>query len=186
MRIGDWSGEVLEYGSDVGRIGMVKIREWVPGDDVRPVTALLHRAYAELAAMGLRYVATHQDDETTRLRLAKDTSWVAEDAGVLVGTIAVCPWTSLRNAAEGYRRPGLWLFHQFGVDPPCQRRGIGSKLLAVAEDHARRNGATEFACDTAEGATHLIALYERLGFEIVGEADFEDTNYKSFILVKRL
>ena len=39
---------------------------------------------------------------------------------------------------------------------------------------------------TSVGATHLISLYERKGFEIVGEADFKDTNYKSVIMVKSL
>jgi hypothetical protein len=51
---------------------------------------------------------------------------------------------------------------------------------------AKAQGATEFACDTAVGATHLVALYLRMGFEIVGEADFDSTNYKSHIFVKRI
>ena len=73
-----------------------------------------------------------------------------------------------------------------GVDPDYQRRGIGMELLAVAEEHAREAGASEIACDTAVGATHLVDLYLRLGFEIVGEADFGDTNYRSFIFVRPL
>jgi ribosomal protein S18 acetylase RimI-like enzyme len=58
--------------------------------------------------------------------------------------------------------------------------------MKAAEDHARANGATEIACETAEGATHLISLYERKGFRVIGRADFEDTNYQSVILVKKL
>ena len=38
----------------------------------------------------------------------------------------------------------------------------------------------------AEPATHLIAMYEGMGFEVVGRASFEDTNYESVILSKRL
>ena len=164
----------------------MQIRRWDPTDGVSPVTALLHRAYADLAAMGLRYVASHQDDEVTRQRLLKDVSWVAEEEGAVVGTIALCPWTALCEPAEAYRRPGLWLFHQFGVDPAWQRRGIGLALLAAAEDHARAAGARELGCDTAVGAVHLVKLYRRLGFEIVGEADFPCTNYRSYIFAKPL
>ena len=51
---------------------------------------------------------------------------------------------------------------------------------------AGANGATEIACDTAEGATHWISLYERKGFRVIGRAAFEDTNYQSVILVKKL
>ena len=44
----------------------------------------------------------------------------------------------------------------------------------------------ELACDTAEGATHLIALYTKQGFQKVGMADWEGTNYKSVIFSKTL
>ena len=164
----------------------MKIRRWVPGEEVAPITEMLRRAYAELKAMGFNYLATHQSDEVTRLRLEKDAAWVAEDEGAIVGTISVCPWTSLSDPAEAYRRPGLWLFHQFGVEPAHQGRGIGTRLMEVAEEHARAHGAAEIACDTAEGATHLVSMYEGKGFSIVGRADFGDTNYESVILVKRL
>ena len=100
--------------------------------------------------------------------------------------LAVCPWTALSQPAEAYQWLGLWLFHQFGVKPSQQRRGIGTQLMKAAEDHARANGATEIACDTAEGAIHLISLSERKGFRVIGRADFEDTNYLSAILVKKL
>ncbi len=107
-------------------------------------------------------------------------------AGRPPSRLAVCPWTALSQPAEAYQQPGLWLFHQFGVEPSQQRRGIGTQLMKAAEDHARANGATEIACDTAEGATHWISLYERKGFRVIGRADFEDTNYQSVILVKKL
>ena len=100
--------------------------------------------------------------------------------------LAVCPWTALSQPAEAYQRLSLWLFHQFGVKPSLQRRGIGTQLMKAAEDHARANGATEIACDTAEGAIHLISLSERKGFWVIGRADFEATNYLSVILVKKL
>lgn len=165
---------------------IVKIREWEVGEEVSAITEMLHRAYAVLAEMGLHYAAVDQGDEVTRQRMGKDVSWLAEEEGVLLGTIALCPWTSLSEPAEAYQRPGLWLFHQFGVEPTHQRRGIGSQLLEVAEDYVRRKGASELACDTAVSAGHLISLYERKGFQIVGKAAFEDTNYESVILAKTL
>lgn len=47
------------------RDGIV-IRPLDPADSIAELTALLHRAYAPLLAQGLRYVATHQDETTTR------------------------------------------------------------------------------------------------------------------------
>lgn len=170
----------------MGQSREVRIRRWQAGDEVSPITAMLHRAYAELAALGLRYVATDQSDDVTAQRLQNGVSWVAEADGAVVGTISLCPWTFLSQPAKAYQRPGLWLFYQFGVEPARQRAGIGSALMEVAEQHAQSEGASEIACDTAVGATHLISLYERKGFAIVGTADFEETNYESVILVKNL
>lgn len=162
------------------------IRRWQAGEGVSAITEMLHRAYAELAAMGLHYCATDQDDAATRQRMEKDVSWVAEADGVIVGTVALCPWTSLGEPEEAYRRPGLWIFHQYGVEPSLQRKGIGTALLEAAEDHAREHGALEFACDTAIEATHLVSMYKRKGFEVVGKVDFDNTNYESYIFVKKL
>ncbi|MDB4377687.1 hypothetical protein N9Z33_01380 [Akkermansiaceae bacterium] len=52
-------------------MGEILVRKWQPGDDLSAITALLHRAYAELAEMGFRYTATWQDDEKTLQRLSR-------------------------------------------------------------------------------------------------------------------
>ncbi|MAE72356.1 MAG: hypothetical protein CME06_18040 [Gemmatimonadetes bacterium] len=73
-----------------------KIRRLDPGDDLGELTRLLHRAYADLARQGLRYVATHQDLETTRNRVAEGDCFVAEpDALRALGA------TPPRAATEG-------------------------------------------------------------------------------------
>ena len=47
----------------------LQIRRITDADDVDALTALLHRAYAPLAAQGLRYVATWQGPDITRKRI---------------------------------------------------------------------------------------------------------------------
>ena len=42
------------------------------------------------------------------------------------------------------------------------------------------------ALDTAEGATHLIDWYAKLGFEFVEYTQWEVTNYRSVIMAKPL
>lgn len=66
------------------------------------------------------------------------------------------------------------------------RQRMGKDVSWLAEEYARRKGASELACDTAVSAGHIISLYERKGFQIVGKAAFEDTNYESVILAKTL
>lgn len=70
--------------------------------------------------------------------------------------------------------------------PRHQRRGWGSELVRHLEAGARELGADELSIDTSEGATHLIALYERRGYRHIGYAQWEHTNYRGVLLSKRL
>lgn len=161
------------------------IRRLTDEDSITELTALLHRAYARLAAMGLRYVATHQSDDVTRERAGQGTCFVAVGNGVIYGTIlfrnqvqtAGCAW---------YDRPDVASFGQFAVDPAIQANGLGRRLVGMVEQLAFENGAGEIALDTAEPATHLVEWYTRLGYRHVGHTNWQQTNYRSVLLSKSL
>ena len=162
-----------------------EIRPWKDSDDVQEITELLHRAYAQLADLGFRYHATWQDAATTLRRLKEGVPFVAELDGSIVGTITlyVPPQVS---GCEWYDRGDVACFGQFAVDPSLQKNGIGSQLLEAIEAEAKVRNIPNLGLDTAEGASHLIAMYERRGFKAVGYADWEITNYRSIIMNKSL
>jgi GNAT superfamily N-acetyltransferase len=163
----------------------VGLRLLDPGDEIPLLTALLHRAYAPLAARGMRYLASHQDDATTRRRISGGECWLAEMGGQLIGTITLrdadrtsgCPW---------YDRPDVASFGQFAVHPACQSRGVGSRLIDHVEQRARLKGMAELALDTAETADDLIAFYTRRGYRFVDHVRWDAVNYRSVVLSKRL
>jgi GNAT superfamily N-acetyltransferase len=163
----------------------VTIRVFADDHRVPELTALLHRAYAPLAARGLRFVATHQDDATTRRRIAAGECLVAERGGRLVGTIT---WYSGRNgsACRWYRRDDVAGFGQFGVEPDLKGQGIGRALLDEVERRAAAARFAEIACDTAAPAAELIAMYARHGYREVERVQWDETNYESVILSKTL
>ena len=130
-------------------------------------------------------MATHQGDDITRRRLSHGECWVASIDGRIVGTVLFEP-DGRAHGNPYYETPGVSYFGQFGVDPPYQKLGIGRALLDHLERRAADQGAREIACDTAEGARHLIDLYERRGYRKVGEVDWPVTNYNSVILSKKL
>lgn len=164
---------------------IIAIREHRATDSVAEITTLLHDAYAELARMGFRYLATHQSEEVTARRLSRGAPLIAEMDGHIVGTVTLYP-SRPDHQVEWYRRPDVCYFAQFGVSPDLQRQGIGVRLLRAVEDQARVRGAVELACDTAEGAEHLRAWYGREGFRQVGSMDWPETNYVSVVLSKTL
>jgi GNAT superfamily N-acetyltransferase len=156
-----------------------------PDDDLTTITAMLHEAYAPLAAAGMRFLASHQDCAVTQERISNGESWVAVDAENIVGIITLSDCLDTRGSPF-YDRPDVASFGQFAVRPSHQGRGIGSTLLKIVEQRAQDNGVAELALDTSEHATHLIALYERKGYRFVEHVQWKVTNYRSIILSKGL
>lgn len=147
------------------------------------LTRLLHRSYGKLAAMGLRYMATHQSDSVTRDRAASGECWAAFAGGAIVGTVLFkaanrtsgSPWLDRLEVAS---------LGQFAVIPEWQGTGLGARLMDLAERRAAETGAEEIALDTAEPAVHLVALYRRRGYRFIEHAQWSHTNYRSVIMSK--
>lgn len=162
------------------------IRRLHEHDSFDALTDLLHRAYAPLAAMGFRYLATHQDVETTRKRSAKGECYLALIEDRIVGTLVLVPPDQSSRHCEWYDRLDVAVVNQFAIEPELQRAGLGSRLLAFAEARAAKLGAKEVSIDTAEGAAHLIAFYATRGYRHVGHAQWGHTNFRSVLLSKRV
>jgi GNAT superfamily N-acetyltransferase len=163
----------------------IEIRGLASGDSIAELTALLHRAYAELGAQGLRFTAVDQPESKTRERIAKGRCFVATLDGAIVGTILYYPPNPI-GISEWYRRPGVASFGQFGVEPAHRGKRIGSTMLAYVESIARAEGVAELALDTAEDATKLVEMYTKMGFRIVGYDDWIVTNYRSVVMSKKI
>lgn len=154
-------------------------------DSLDEMTGLLHRAYRPLAEAGMRFLASHQDVQTTRERCLGDGRYclVAERDGRLVGTITL--WRPAPDSKCGhYRREGIVVFGQFAVEPSLQRRGLGRRLLNEVETLAASLGAAELCCDTSENAIDLIRWYLSLGYAEVERVRWDVTNYRSVVLSK--
>lgn len=156
-----------------------------PDDDWSMLTELLHRAYAALAARGLRFYASHQDESATRERAGEGECFVAVQDGKIVGTVTALPG-GRESKSSWYQRPDTASMGQLAVDPPYQGRGIGRALMERAERRAVERGAQWIAIDTSERAVELIATYRRRGYEIVESVKWDVTNYQSVVLAKRL
>lgn len=161
------------------------IRPISVNDSIEDLTLLIRRAYKQLADMGLRYLATHQDAETTRKRIKDNHCFVAEYDGEIIGTITY----SAPGKTAGslwYDRPAVAHFQQFAIEPEFQKSGIGTRMMEFIENHARKNGAEELALDTSEKAQHLIDWYENMGYRFIEYVNWPVTNYRSVILSKKL
>jgi len=155
-----------------------------------PLIELTERQRAEAAAV-LKDAFAHLDDafdgefeeEVESFFTDEDRAgWAAIEDGRVVGWIG-------RVASYDY----AWELHPLAVDPACQRRGIGTALVARLEAEARAAGMLtlylgtddDFGGTSLHGADlfpdvagkiagvtetggHPFAFYQRLGYEIVG------------------
>lgn len=58
--------------------------------------------------------------------------------------------------------------NNIGVRPESRRRGVGGSLLSVALDAGARRGAKTAVLEVRAGNAAALAMYERLGFKVVG------------------
>ena len=163
----------------------IQIRLFSSTDDLEQITRLIHLAYAQHAAIGLRYWGTHQSVADTATRFASGQGFVAVSGGEYVGTITVRP-PQPESTLKLYREPHTWSICQFAVSPMLKGTGLGKALHEVALAHARQNGGQVMAIDTAAPAKGLIAMYRAWGYQHVGEHSWRPhTNYDSVVMSRR-
>ena len=82
----------------------------------------------------------------------EDEVWVASEGGSIGAMIVLV------------RHPDHLLIENLAVDPAVQGRGLGGRLLSLAEQRAREYGVPELRLYTNEAMTENIAYYPRRGF----------------------
>ncbi len=169
----------------------VRIRPLAPADSISEITKLLHRAYAGQVAAGLRPLAGRQDDETTGRRCHSAECLIAtltDTATIKERIVGIILFHEVEpdQGPPWFQNKFVDSFSQFAVDPDVQGKGLGLRLLDVAERRAAECGATELACSMAEPDIDLMRFYLRRGYRFVEHWQWPYTNYRSAILSKTL
>lgn len=162
-------------------------RKIMAEDDLEAITILLNQSYKKLYDMGLHYVAANQDLHTTKERIEEaHTCYVGVLDQEIIATIALYEPKPSKSCAW-YNQDYVAKIGQFAVKEDLQGYGIGSRMMALAENEARKiKNVRALALDTAETAHHLIDFYKKRGYEYIEKVSWKSTNYESLILSKSL
>ena len=110
--------------------------------------------------------------ETYIERMSQKPGPMLDDYGLLIaaGAVSVIEEPAGMIAALIVLLPKLdhLLLDNIAVHPERQGQGLGRRLIAFAEDEARRQGRTELRLYTHVTMVENIALYTRLGFQETG------------------
>jgi GNAT superfamily N-acetyltransferase len=142
----------------------IEITGYTPGALGR-IVELHGTYYAEHWGMGLYFeakVAAELAEFLSRFDPAHDGAWFAWVAGQIVGGIFI---DGSQAAAEGAR------LRWFIVDPACQGFGMGRRLMDTAMTFCRERRFRRVYLTTFEGLAAARHLYEKHGFELIGEED---------------
>jgi GNAT superfamily N-acetyltransferase len=141
----------VAYGSQV-----VTVRP--AGDaDIDALRRIAATAYGHYAARIGRQPAPMTADYARAVRSGQ--AWVAADRGEIVGLVILIV------------RPGHLLLENVAVLPTAQGRGIGSRLLALAEDQARGLQLCEIRLYTNEAMTENLAYCTWRGYAEIHRAE---------------
>jgi GNAT superfamily N-acetyltransferase len=79
---------------------------------------------------------------------------------------------------------GLLFIDRFFLPESLRKRGLGSRLIKLAEDEGARRGCTRAVLFTV----HFQApgFYLRQGYEVFGRLDLDPPGHTRFIMTKRL
>jgi ribosomal protein S18 acetylase RimI-like enzyme len=113
--------------------------------DVDALSAIAAAAYEKYVPRIGRAPAPVTADYAQTIRNGQ--AWVVIEEGEIVGF------------AVFIARPGYLLLDNVAVLPAAQGRGVGARLLALAEDHACGLGLTEIRLFTNEAMTENLAYY---------------------------
>jgi L-amino acid N-acyltransferase YncA len=139
---------------------MVTLRAMTPSD-----WPAVRRIYAEGIETG---VATFETDvpswEAWDAAHRVEPRLVAEDAGEVVGWLAVTP-VSRRDAYRGV------VEHSVYVAPAARRSGVGRSLLEALVANAAEHGIWTIQTSILEANRASLALHESVGFRLVGRRE---------------
>ncbi|NYE39470.1 GNAT family N-acetyltransferase [Streptomyces fulvorobeus] len=143
-------------------------RDLSPADGLPPLLTAYHlcteagkgRAVDRVEALPARYRAEILSPSSA---FADDVVVIARSEGASVGCLVVTAPVGGRTEIKR-----LW------VEPAVRGAGVASALVGCALDHAAQTGATPVALSVWNWRPEAIALYERLGFGVVGSWDARD------------
>lgn len=130
-------------------VQMVSIRSAQP-DDAGALTMLIQESFTQYTER----IGTEPGPMSTDYSalIGTGTVWIAEDGGLVIGTIVATPMDD------------HLLLDNLAVSPAARGLGLGILLLDWAAQHARTLGLSELRLYTNEAMTENLTFYPRRGF----------------------
>jgi GNAT superfamily N-acetyltransferase len=164
------------------RSRMIRLRR-AAAEDVRTVHAILAAAAEDLVArFGPGHWSTVSSIEKLRNYASDGVLFVVEAGAAAVGTLRLTDSKIGFYHNEWFARPAddaAYLL-DMAIDPGSQRRGIGRRSMALAEDAARLLGLKALRLDAYAGPAGAGEFYRKCGYSLVHRSAFRGVALEYF------
>ena len=148
--------------------------------DFDAILRLLDHARAAIRALGIdQWQDGYPEPELIASDIEKQIGWVFADGEVIAGYAVL-----LFGREPIYDKlDGAWLtsgdryvtIHRMAIDDGYRRTGLSRKMIAFAEEQARKQGLLSVRADTHRGNLAMRGLMKNCGYEICGEVRYDVT-----------
>ncbi|MCG8635847.1 MAG: GNAT family N-acetyltransferase [Desulfobacterales bacterium] len=154
--------------------------------DLQDISALITACRLFLINAGVhQWDEAYPDSGIICRDISQGELYIAMIAGELVGGVTLnqnedpeysqIPWR--------YSTPAL-VIHRLCVSPSRQGHGIGSALMAFAEEHARAARHSSIRLDVYSGNPIAVNLYKHLGYSTAGQFTFPSREHPFYCMEK--
>ena len=150
------------------------IRQAVP-TDLDQIMAIIKRTVAIMNAEGNdQWSAEYPVQEDFAQDIARGELYVyCDEAGLPRGLVCLNEEQLEAYEPLAWRSDGPALvIHRMAVDPEARRQGIATKLMHFAESTAAERGLGQMRTDTYHCNERMQALFQKMGYQYVGQCYF--------------
>lgn len=145
--------------------------------DAHAVTEIYDGARAILKASGIpQWQEGVPGRESFISDVCEGVSYVLEDEGKVIATVQIIdrePYYD--NICDGaWNEENALVAHRVAVSNDCRKKGIGSMILAYAEEKARERSKKAVRLDTHELNFRMRGMLEKNGYKAVGTVRMPD------------
>ena len=153
---------------------------------LQDMNALISACRLNLVRSGVyQWDESYPDRDTVRQDIGQGELYIATLAGELVGgvTLNQNEDPEYSQITWRYAAPAL-VVHRLCVSPPHQGHGIGSALMAFAEEYARTAQLSSIRLDVYSDNSIAGNLYGRLGYTAAGQFAFPSRKHPFYCMEK--
>ncbi|MBA1336259.1 MAG: GCN5-related N-acetyltransferase [Firmicutes bacterium] len=157
--------------------------------DIKNIMGLIKNCIKDMESQGIyQWDEYYPTAEIFEEDIKSGSLYILEDKRNCLGVISINEkqspeYKKLHWSVEDGK---VLVIHRLAVNPECQKQGVGRQLMDFAEKYAAEKGYTSIRLDAYSGNPRALNLYERRGYQKVGQLSFPRREFPFYCYEKAI